>query len=84
MTVKIYAGTDTSGSLVQTRTALRDSVTGAYSVDATVLAEGTYTAKASQSDAAGNTGHSSANTFVVDTTDAGGDAGHSGGRVGHE
>ncbi len=68
---------------MQTRTALRDSVTGAYSVDATVLAEGTYTAKASQSDAAGNTGHSSANTFVVDTG-PGGDAGHSGGRVGHE
>ncbi len=49
-------------------TATRNGITGAYSVDSAALAEGTYTAQASQSDTAGNTGSSSANTFVVDTT----------------
>jgi hypothetical protein len=68
VTIRIYSGSDTSGTLVQTRSATRDATTGAYSVDATTLAEGTYTAQASQSDAAGNTGSSDANTFVVDTT----------------
>ena len=35
---------------------------------APALAEGTYTAQATQSDSAGNTGTSAAHTFVVDTT----------------
>src|SRR5207249_11460784 len=47
---------------------LRDALPISYSVDSTALAEGTYTARASQSDAAGNTGTSTDNTFVVDTT----------------
>jgi TolB protein len=63
--VKIYRGTDTSGPLDQTRTATRDPGTGDYSVDAKALADGSYTASAQQTDAAGNTGFSSANTFSV-------------------
>jgi len=66
--VKIYAGTGTGGTLLQTRSATRDPSTGAYSVNATTLGSGTYTAQASQSDSAGNTGLSAARTFTVDTT----------------
>ena len=36
----------------------------------TPLAPGTYTAQAQQSDQAGNTGFSTANTFMVDEPDA--------------
>ncbi len=69
VTVKIYTGASVNPlNLVQTLTATRNGITGAYSVDSAALAEGTYTAQASQSDTAGNTGSSSANTFVVDTT----------------
>jgi hypothetical protein len=66
VTLKVYSGTDTSGTLVQT---LSGSVSGgSWSVDATsALADGTYTARAQQLDAAGNTGFSSANTFAVST-----------------
>jgi Tol biopolymer transport system component/streptogramin lyase/major membrane immunogen (membrane-anchored lipoprotein) len=68
VTINIYAGSDTSGTPIQTRTATRDPTTGAYSVDANTLPDGTYTARAEQSDDAGNTGFSSARTFTVDTT----------------
>jgi len=68
VTVKVYSGTDTSGTLVQTLTASVGGG-GGYSVDAPVaLAEGIYTARTQQSDASGNTGFSSANTFRVDVT----------------
>ena len=66
ITVKLYQGANTSGTLLQTLTTTASS--GAFNVDATALAEGTYTAQASQSDAASNTDQSSANTFTVDTT----------------
>jgi len=63
----IYSGTDTSGTLVQSLNASVSS--GTYSVAlTTALADGTYTAQTYQSDAAGNIGQSSANTFTVDTT----------------
>ena len=68
VTVRIYSGATAGGSPQQTRTATRDASTGAWSVDATALAQGTYTATASQDDAAGNTGTSAAHTFRVDTT----------------
>jgi hypothetical protein len=56
-----------NGSTVQTRTASCSA--GSYSVAASpALAENTYTAQASQTDTAGNTGSSSTNTFTVDTT----------------
>ena len=65
ITVKIYSGSTATGTPVQTLTAT--ATAGAWSVAATALAQGTYTALAQQSDAAGNTGLSTANTFVVDT-----------------
>ncbi|MFM8311728.1 MAG: IPT/TIG domain-containing protein, partial [Ilumatobacteraceae bacterium] len=66
VTVTVYAGIGTGGSTVQTRTAPVTS--GAFTVDATALLEGTYTAVASLTDAAGNAGVSPAVTFTVDTT----------------
>ncbi|MDQ1679632.1 MAG: large repetitive protein, partial [Frankiaceae bacterium] len=64
--VKVYAGTGTGGTLLQTLNATRNGTTGAYTVDASSgLPDGTYTAQASQDDSAGNTGNSSANTFTV-------------------
>ncbi|HEV8250104.1 MAG TPA: LamG-like jellyroll fold domain-containing protein, partial [Gaiellaceae bacterium] len=66
VTVKVYSGSSATGTPVQTLSATRDPSTGAYAVDApTPLVGGTYTAQAEQSDAAGNVGHSSANTFTV-------------------
>ena len=66
VTVRLYAGAGTGGTLLQTRAA---TVTGStWSVaSASSLADGTYTVQASQSDAAANTGTSTAVTFTVDT-----------------
>jgi hypothetical protein len=66
ITVRVYAGSTTAGTLVQTRSATRAGTS--FTVDATTLAAGTYTAQASQPDAAGNTGTSAARTFTVDVT----------------
>jgi 6-phosphogluconolactonase (cycloisomerase 2 family) len=64
MTVNIYTGASPTGTPVQTLTTTADS--GNWSVTpTTALAPGTYTAQVSQSDVAGNTGNSSANTFTV-------------------
>ena len=68
VTVEVYSGTAASGTPVQTLTATPNG-TGAWSVDATAaLAEGTYTARAEQTDDSGNTGVSATSTFSVDTT----------------
>jgi hypothetical protein len=67
ITVKIYAGLTATGTPVQTLTTTASA--GAYSVaPSSNLAAGTYTAQASQTDSAGNTGLSSARTFIVDVT----------------
>ncbi|MEN3282786.1 MAG: large repetitive protein [Solirubrobacteraceae bacterium] len=66
VTVKIYSGTGTGGSVLQTLTPTRS--TNTWSTTAATLAQGTYTAQATQTDAAGNTATSAANTFTVDTT----------------
>ena len=67
VTVKVYDGTDTSGTLLQTRTATRTGAT--WTIDASpALAEGTYTAQAEQSDAGSNSTSSSTRTFTVDTS----------------
>src|SRR5439155_1579264 len=68
ITVKIYSGGSASGTPVQVLTTT--ATAGSYSVHATShhAPHLTYTAQASQSDSAGNTGASSAATFVVDTT----------------
>ncbi|WP_427894839.1 polysaccharide deacetylase family protein [Kribbella sp. GL6] len=64
--VRIYNGTATTGAPVQTLNTTMDEL-GSFSVTAATLAQGTYTAVASQSDAAGNTGTSTV-VFTVDTT----------------
>ena len=66
VTVKVYSGTGTGGALVES---LNATVSGGnYSVAASpALADGTYTAQASQSDAAGNVGTSGTTTFTIDT-----------------
>lgn len=67
ITVNIYSGTSATGTPVQTLTTTASG--GHYSVQpATALDQGTFTAQASQSDSAGNTGLSSTSTFTIDTT----------------
>jgi Bacterial Ig-like domain len=67
VTVKIYAGSTTGATLQETLTA-GVSAGGSWSVPATTLpANGQYTVQATQTDGAGNTGTSGANTFVIDT-----------------
>jgi chitinase len=65
VTVKIYSGSSTAGTLVQTKTATRSA--GSWTTTASALADGTYTAQATQADGSGNAGTSTANTFTVDT-----------------
>ena len=66
VTARIYSGTGTGGTVVQTLPVTRSGAT--WTVDASGLAEGTYTVQATQSDAGGNVGLSNASTFTVDTT----------------
>jgi Bacterial Ig-like domain/Calcineurin-like phosphoesterase len=66
VTVRIHAGASTAGAVVQTRTATVSN--GSWSVDALQLADNTYTAKAEQSDPAGNVGASGAHRFSVPAT----------------
>ncbi len=64
--VSIHEGTTVSGKLVASGAA---TVSGAsWSYEAAALSDGTYTAQATQKDAAGNTGKSAAITFTIDTT----------------
>jgi len=65
VSVKIYAGGSAGGTPSQTLSATRQP-NNSYSVSTTV-GDGQWTARAEQSDASGNTGQSTANTFVVDT-----------------
>ena len=65
VTVSIF---DSSSKLAQTASGQRDAVTGAYSFRASsALSDGSYTAVASQTDDAGNTGQTATVTFRVDT-----------------
>ena len=66
VTVKIYSGASTAGTLKQTLTPTRTAAT--WTTTAATLADGTYTAQATQTDTGGNTGTSAANTFTVDAT----------------
>jgi hypothetical protein len=67
VTVKIWSGSSAAGAPVRTLSAARSG--GSWSVDASPsLPDGTYTARAEQTDAAGNTGASVARTFTVDAT----------------
>jgi hypothetical protein len=65
VTLDIFSGTSTSGTPIQT---LDATVAGnGWSATASTLADGTYTARAHQSDAAGNTGYTSKRKFTIDT-----------------
>jgi subtilisin-like proprotein convertase family protein len=64
VTVKIWSGTGTSGSLLHTLVVARSG--GSWSITAPALADGTYTASAEQSDVAGNLGESAPSTFTID------------------
>jgi len=64
--VKIYSGTGTGGSVVQTKAVTRSGATWTWTLT-TALATGTYTAQATQSDGV-NTGTTAAVTFTVDAT----------------
>jgi hypothetical protein len=62
--LRIYSGTTATGTAVQTRNVPRTGAT--WTTPLTALAQGTYTARATQTDTAGNTG-SDTTTFTVDT-----------------
>jgi hypothetical protein len=63
--VRVFAGTTISGPLVATARATADE-NGAWAVDvSSLLPPGTYTARAEQSDSAGNIGFSEPATFTV-------------------
>jgi hypothetical protein len=67
VTLKIYAGSTTAGSPVQTLT-VTQSAGGWSVVPLTEVTDGTYTAQAQQTNTStGLTGYSFANTFIVDT-----------------
>ena len=66
VSVELYAGSGVSGSPIQTLPATRSG--GSWSIEPSALADGTYTARATQADAAGNTGTSVPRSFTVDTT----------------
>ncbi len=66
VSIPLYPGASASGTPAQTATATCAS--SPWTVDAATLADGQYTAQAKQTDAAGNTGTSSARTFTIDTT----------------
>jgi calcineurin-like phosphoesterase family protein/Big-like domain-containing protein len=67
--VRVWAGSDTSSSPVVDETTTR-AANGSFSVDAPVaLADGDYTARADQDDAASNHGHSAEVAFTISATD---------------
>jgi hypothetical protein len=69
VTVDVYPGDSAAGEPVARLEATRDAGTGRFSVDAaTPLADGTYTARVTQLDAAGNVGASAPRSFTIDTT----------------
>jgi Chitobiase/beta-hexosaminidase C-terminal domain/Bacterial Ig-like domain len=66
VTVKIYNGAGTGGALAQTFNNVAVT-SGSWSVSASALTQGVYTAQVTQGDSAGNSG-SGTSTFTVDTT----------------
>lgn len=66
VTVGVFSGSSAGGPPVQSLTTQRSG--GTWSVQPAPLPAGTYTVRASQADAAGNTGASAARTFTVDPT----------------
>jgi hypothetical protein len=69
VTVKVYEGQTTSGTLLRTLSTTRSGTSWTVDLPATQsLSAGVYTTQATQTDTANNTGTSSANTFTIDTT----------------
>ena len=68
VSVEIYSGANATGSPLETLAAAPDAEGRWTAIAAPDLAEGVYTARAAQVDAAGNTGYSPAHVFTVDTT----------------
>ena len=68
VSVKLYSGSSASGAPVSSATASVDADGNWAVADSPELADGTYTARAEQSDDAGNLGLSRARSFRVDTT----------------
>ena len=69
ITVRVWSGTDTGVAPLRSWTTTRGAAAwGPSAVQGGALAAGTYTVRAVQTDAAGNTGASPARTFKVDTT----------------
>ena len=66
VTLDIYSGTTATGTPVQTIAANLSA--SSWSATTAALADGTYTARAQQSDTAGNQGQSAKRTFTIDTT----------------
>ncbi len=64
--VTVYEGATTAGAVVSTGEANTEGA--AWNYTPAELPDGTYTAQATQEDAAGNTGTSEAVTFTIDTT----------------
>ncbi len=64
--VVIFNGSAVGGTTAQTLATVRSPL-GTYTVSSAPLADGVYTARTEQRDAAGNTGYSPAATFTVDT-----------------
>ncbi|MEA2421461.1 MAG: large repetitive protein, partial [Thermoleophilaceae bacterium] len=67
VSVKVYNGADTTGTLRQTVPGTL-AADGSWTAVAATLPQGVYTAQASQPDGVGNTGLSAPHTFTVDTT----------------
>jgi hypothetical protein len=66
VSVTVYKGSSVGGEVAASGSAVVSGATWSYTTSA--LGDGTYTAQATQKDAAGNTGQSLSRTFVVDTT----------------
>ena len=66
VTVTVYQGSSVGGSIAASENV--SAVSGTWSFASPLLADGTYTAQATQGDQAGNSGKSEPVTFVVDTS----------------
>ena len=68
VSVSLWRGTLAAGLPAQTLVVPRSGANGTWSAVPARLRDGTWTARAAQTDAAGNTGYSAARTFRVDST----------------
>jgi hypothetical protein len=68
VTIRIYTGSSTAGTLVQTLTTAKSGSAWSATPTTPLAGNAQYTVQASQSDAVGNVGLSNTRTFVIDTT----------------